>query len=61
MTLLEQRRAKRKAAQPEVERLVKRYGIRTIGGCLAKIRERGKVQKKVAALKRELSELERKS
>lgn len=58
-TTLEKRRANRKAAQPEVERLVRKYGPGTIAGCLGKIRERNKAKKKIASLRAELSKLQR--
>lgn len=56
---LEKRRENRKAAQPEVERLVRKFGPGTVAACLGKIRERNKAKKKIAALKAELSKLER--
>lgn len=56
---LEKRRANRKAAMPEVERIVRRFGIGTVGGCISKIRERNAARKKIDNLKKELAALQR--
>lgn len=56
---LEKRRANRKAAMPEVEKIVRRFGIGTINGCLTKIRERNRTRKNIDKLKSELARLQR--
>lgn len=55
----DRRRAQATAAMPEVKRLVKKYGRLAVGNCLGKIRARDKEAAKLAALKREVHELER--
>ena len=54
-----QRRAQAAAAMPDVKRLVKKYGRLAVGNCIAKIRARDKEAAKLAALKREVANLER--
>jgi hypothetical protein len=55
----EQQRARRDACMPEVKRLVKKYGLATVGGCVARLREHAKAQKKLAELRREAADLEK--
>lgn len=55
----EVRRAQAAAAMPEVKRLVARFGRTAIANCLNKIRERDKGAERLAALKKQVSELER--
>lgn len=57
MTLSEKRKAGRAAAKPEVMRLVKKYGRAAIANILNGVREKERTAKKIAALKREMSEL----
>jgi hypothetical protein len=59
MTPLEKRKADRAAAKPEVLRLVKKYGRATVANILSGMREKEKAAKKIAALKREMAELEK--
>jgi len=59
MNTLEKRRAARKAAMPEVMKLVRRYGRTTISGCLAKLKDQDKIRLRIARLKREAVELEK--
>jgi len=54
------RQASRKAAMPEVRRLVKKYGRATISNCLSQLRELDKQAQRLAALKKEVRELARK-
>ena len=56
---LEKRRAARQAAMPEVKRLVKKYGRSTVANCIGKIREQERAVQKLAALKREISQLQK--
>lgn len=56
---LEVRRARRAKAMPEVKRLVVKYGRSTIVNCLNQLKEKEKTLKKVEALKKELSRLEK--
>lgn len=58
-TLAERRKALRASAKPEVLRLVKRYGRATVANILNGVREKEKAGKKLAALKREMAELEK--
>ncbi len=59
MTLAEKRKAARAAAKPEVMRLVKKYGRATISNIITNVREKEKAAKKVADLKREIADLEK--
>lgn len=59
MTPLEKRKAERAAAKLEVMRLVKKYGRATVANILSGVREKEKAAKKIAALKREMAELEK--
>lgn len=51
--------AKREAAMGDVKELVKRHGLRTIGGCLTRIRAHDQAQRRLADLKAEAARLER--
>lgn len=55
----DQQKAKRDAAMPEVKRLVKKYGRTAVSGCLNRLAEYDKAQKKIAALRKEAAELEK--
>ncbi len=61
MTPMEKRKADRAAAKPEVMRLVKKYGRATVANILSGEREKEKAAKKIAALKREMAELEKRT
>lgn len=52
-------KARRDAAMPEVKRLVKKFGRSVVSGCLARIRDYEKSQKRLADLKREMAQLEK--
>ena len=52
-------RAQVAAAMPEVRRLVKKFGRLAVGNCLGKIKARDKEAAKLAALKREVAQLEK--
>jgi hypothetical protein len=58
-TLRQQRANARKAAMPEVKRLVKKYGRATISNCVNQLRNIEREQKKIAALKRQIAEMSR--
>lgn len=58
--LVVRRIALRKAAMPEVKRLVKKYGRSAVVNCIGKIREYEKSKDRLAALKREVAQLEKK-
>lgn len=58
MTQMEKRKAARAAAKPEVMRLIKKYGRATVANILSGEREKEKAGKKIAALRREMAELE---
>lgn len=51
------RQAARKAAMPEVKRLVKKYGRSTIANCIGRLRDAEKAAQRLATLKREVKEL----
>lgn len=59
MTPMEKRKAARAAAKPEVMRLVKKYGRATVANILSGEREKEKAAKKIASLRREMAELEK--
>lgn len=61
MTKLERRRELQQAAMPEVKKLVRRYGRTVITVCLSKLKEHEKACQKLAALKREVAALEKKT
>ena len=56
---IEKRRALRKAAMPEVKKLVKRYGRATVANCLSQLKEHDRTLKKITELRREAARLER--
>jgi hypothetical protein len=60
MTRLEQRRSMRKAAMPEVKKLVSRFSLGTVAGCLANLRERERTIKKIKQLRNQPAALARK-
>jgi hypothetical protein len=55
----ELRRARAAKAMPEVKAIVKRFGRMAVANCLNKIRERDKGAERLAALKKQVTELER--
>jgi hypothetical protein len=55
----DQQKARREACMPEVKRLVKKYGRATVSGCVARLRDYEKAQKRLADLRREAAELEK--
>lgn len=57
---VQQRQSARKAAMPEVKKLVKRFGRATISSCLSQLRELDKQAQRLAALRKEVRELARK-
>lgn len=57
MTPLEKRRIARKAAMPEVKKLVRRFGRANISHCIAQLMEQEKVQKRLADLRKEVARL----
>lgn len=61
MTLRARRYLARKNAMPEVKRLVKKYGRATIANCINKLRDVEREEKKIAALKRQLKDLQRRA
>ena len=61
MTLREKRRAARTAAKPEVLRLVRKYGRATVANILNTVREKERAAKKVALLRREIADLEKRA
>ena len=56
---IEKRRALRKAAMPEVKKLVKRFGRTTVMNCINQLKEHDKTLKKIAELRREAARLKR--
>ena len=61
MTPLEKRKAARAAAKPEVMRLVRKYGRATVANILNGVREKERTAKKIADLRREMAELEKRA
>ena len=59
MTTLDKRRAARKAAMPDVKKLVKKHGRAAISGCMLLLAAQAKAAKKIVALRREADELAR--
>ncbi len=59
INLRDKRRAAAASAMPEVKRLVKKYGRLAVGNCLNKIRTRDKEAAKLAALRKQVAELQR--
>lgn len=55
----DRQRAHAMAAMPEVKRLVKKFGRLAVGNCLSKIKARDKEAAKLAALKRQVADLQR--
>lgn len=60
LTLLDRRRAARKAAMPEVKKLVKKYSRAAVYGCLMQIRAHDKAVQKIERLRKEAAALARK-
>jgi len=55
----DQAKQRREACMPEVKRLVKKYGLSIVGGCVSRLRAHANAQKRVAMLKREAADLEK--
>jgi hypothetical protein len=55
----DQQRAQAKAAMPDVQRLVKKYGRTAVANCLNKIHARDREMKKLTALKKQVDQMER--
>lgn len=55
----DQRKAQRDACMPEVKRLVKKYGRSIVSGCVTRLRDYEKAQKRLADLRKEAAELEK--
>lgn len=55
----EKHRANIAAAMPDIKNLVQRYGRSVVNGCLKKIAEIEKSKRRLAALKAEVSALEK--
>ena len=55
----DQQRAQARAAMPDVQRLVKKYGRTAVANCLNKIRMRDKQAEKLTKLKKQVDEMER--
>lgn len=58
MNKVELRRAAVIAAMPEVKKLVKRFGRTAVSGCMTRIIASDKAARKLAAMKREVHDLE---
>lgn len=52
-------RAAREAAMPEVQKLVKRFGLTAVGSCIGKLREKAKAQAKFERAAAELEAMKR--
>jgi hypothetical protein len=52
-------RNKAAAAMPEVKKLVQRFGRMAVSNCLGKIKERDKEAARLAALRKQVAELEK--
>lgn len=59
-TKMEKARSARQAAMPEVKRLVKKHGRAAISWCLGNLRNHDSVLKKIAQLRQEATQLEKK-
>lgn len=59
MNTREIRRARASAAMPEVKKLVSRFGRMAVANCLGKIKARDKEASRLAALKKQVAELEK--
>jgi hypothetical protein len=59
MTPAEKRRAARKAAMPEVKKLVRRYGRANIARCVMDLQAQEKTAKQIASLRKEAARLAR--
>lgn len=55
----DQQRERAKAAMPEVQKLVKKYGRTAVANCLNKIHQRDREAAKLNALKKQVDEMER--
>lgn len=43
---------------PVVEAAVREHGLSIVGGCIAKLREKGKLKRKAADLRKQIEEIE---
>lgn len=55
----DQQKAKRDAAMPEVKKLVKKYGRTAVSSCLSRLAEYDKATRKIAELRKQAAELEK--
>lgn len=60
LTRAERRQRARAEAMPLVKKLVRKFGRSTINGCLMKIRDKEKTMDRMADLRAELREIEKK-
>lgn len=51
-----QQKERRSQAMPEVRALVRKFGLAVIGGCVTRIREYERENKKLVALEKEIAE-----
>ena len=59
LTIPEQRKIARDNAMPEVKKLVKKYGRRTVQGCLNNLRDYEKKLRQLEIARQEVEKLER--